>query len=70
MRYFRRRRPCEACGKVVGRTEKAVEITSRNATALGGLSLPIIIHQSCRDAAPKYTWEIPLVSHELPDKSS
>jgi hypothetical protein len=64
MRYFRRRRLCEKCGKIVGLTEKAVEFSSRNATFLGGVQPPIIVHQSCWDAGPRMTYEMARVLNE------
>ena len=64
MRYFRRRRLCEKCGKIVGRTEKAVEFSSRNAAFLGGLRPPIIVHKSCWDTRSRMTYEMARVRDE------
>jgi hypothetical protein len=61
MRFFRRKRPCEACGKVVGRTEKAVEFSFRDTIPT---SPPIIVHQSCWDASPQMSYEIAAVPEE------
>ena len=61
MRYFRRKRPCEACGKIVGRTEKALEFPRLQ---LDGPPTPSVIHQSCFDAAESVTYMIPPLSDE------